>query len=339
MGSKYLEERAERLAEAQFKLADATELELKALFTETGKAMNDQVSIFYAKYGKVQSSPTFETLADGTKVLSGYTSKVVIPIEIALSKQGSSVSRIERLNGTMNELIKGLTAGQIGITTVALKKAAKSVYYDTIFTTASNIGVGRSFELLTGSQVTALIKNPLNGADFVTRTGINNTDLANKVNQVLRNGVTQGLSIKDMTDQLKPAMNGSYANANRIVQTEMTNTMTQASIEGYKSQGVKEYKIIATLDKKTSDICTNQDNKIYDVDKAIAGLNAPPFHVRCRSTTGAYYEDVQAFTTRMARDADTGKNFYVPARMNTKDFKDIYVNKSVTRSAWDKANM
>ena len=195
MGSKYLEERAERLAEAQFKLADATELELKALFTETGKAMDKEVSSFYGKYGKVQQSPTFETLADGTKVLSGYTSKVVIPIEVALSKQGSSVSRIERLNGTMNELIKGLTAGQIGITTVALEKAAKSVYYDTIFTTASNIGVGRSFELLTGPQVTALIKNPLNGADFVTRTGINNTDLANKVNQVLRNGVTQGLSI------------------------------------------------------------------------------------------------------------------------------------------------
>ena len=338
MGSKYLEERAERLAEAQFKLADATELELKALFTETGKAMDKEVSSFYGKYGKVQSSPTFETLADGTKVLSGYTSKVVIPIEVALSKQGSKVSRIEKLNSTMNELVKGLTAGQIGITTAALKKAAETVYYDTIFTTASNIGVGRSFSLLTGSQITALIKNPLNGADFVRRTNINNAQLANRVNQTLRSGVTQGLSIKDMTNQLKSKVNMSYADSKRIIQTEMNNTMTQAAKESYISSGVvDEYKYIATLDKRTSSVCTNLDGQVFKVNKMIAGVNAPPMHPNCRSTTGAYFEDVEALTTRMARD-ENGNNFYVPANMNAKDFKAIYVDKTMNRTAWDKGN-
>ena len=335
---KYLDERAERLADEVFKLADKSETELLAIFTGTGREMSSQVAEFYGKYGKSQESPVFTTLPDGTKVITGYTTKIVVPPEVALSKQGSKVSRIEKLNASLNELIKTQTKEQLLTTTNVLKGIANTAYYDTMFTIYSSIGVGQSFTLLTPAMLNSLIKNPVNGADFVERTNLNNNALANRVNQTLRNGITQGLGIKDMTASLQKNMNIGYNDAKRIIQTEANNSMSQAAMESYKASGVvEEYIYIATLDSKTSDICTDLDGQTFPLDKAVTGLNFPPMHPNCRSTTGAYFKDLPALETRMARDAETGKNFYVPGDMNVKDFKAIYADKTITRSEWDKS--
>ena len=333
----YLEKRAERLAEEMFKIADKSEAEIKLLFEKTGADISKEVSAFYGKYGKTQESPVFETLPDGTKVLTGYTTKIVIPPEVAMTKGGLKVSRLDKLNSNLEELIKNLTKEQLLTTTNVLKGIAESSYYDTIFSIYSSIGVGQSFTLLTPAMLTSLIRNPINGADFVERTNLNNKQLATRVNQTLRGGITQGLSIKDMTDRLRANLNISYNDAKRIIQTETNNSMSQAAMESYKASGVvDEYIYIATLDNKTSDICTALDGQVFPLDKAVTGVNFPPSHPNCRSTTGAYFKDTATLFTRMARDVETGKNFYVPADMTAKDFKAIYVEKSITRSEWDK---
>ena len=333
----YLEDRAERTAEQAFKMADRSEKQLKALFKNSGTRMRKEVDAFYARYGIIAESPVFETLPDGTEVVKEYRRKLVVPANVAEYKLAVG-TRLTKLEGQLTNIVKDLSKETIDHTTNTLSDVAKWTFYESMYTTASHIGIGTSFDLLTKPQVTALIKNPLHGADFVKRTNINNEKLARNVNQTLRAGITQGLSNKDMTKNLAGHMDMGYRDAKRIIQTETTNSMNQAAIESYKASGVvDEYVYIATLDDRTTDKCTRLDGQTFLLDDAVSGVNLPPTHVGCRSTTGAYFEETANLFTRMARDLD-GKNFTVPSKMNGQSFKDIYVNKSVTRSAWDATN-
>lgn len=326
----YWEDRFTRVAEETFKIADRTEKGIMRVFRKGMNEVNDKVSAFYGKYGITMESPVFD--ADG--IITGYTYKNVVPKDVANFKLAKG-TRLTKLEGQITEIVKDFTKESTALTGNALKEVAEYVYYENIYEIYKGVGMGTSFNLLPKSTINSLIKNPVNGSDFVQRSNINNKALAQKVNQTLRGGITQGLGIKDMTKHLNATVNVGYNNAKRIIQTETNNTMSQAAIESYTGSGVvSQYIFIATLDNRTSDICTELDGEIFDLDKAVTGINMPPLHPNCRSTTGAYL-DVKGTFTRMARD-NSGKNFTVPDSMTAKDFKKIYVENSMTRSEWDK---
>ena len=104
--------------------------------------------------------------------------------------------------------------------------------------------------------------------------------------------------------------------------------MEQATLRGYEEDGVEQYRILATLDHKTSDICRGEDGKVYKVKDAVVGVNYPPYHIFCRTTTTPYYEDSDySEDTRMARDPVTGKPYEVPANMNYTEWHKTIVKK------------
>lgn len=111
----------------------------------------------------------------------------------------------------------------------------------------------------------------------------------------------------------------------RLLHTEGSFIIEQGTMAAYKEDGVEKYRISATLDMKTSDVCREQDGKVYDVDKATVGVNYPPFHPFCRTTTVPYYEDDdKEVGTRVARDPVTGKTYKVPANMTYEQWYDKY---------------
>ena len=60
----------------------------------------------------------------------------------------------------------------------------------------------------------------------------------------------------------------------------------------------------------------------FDTDKAIPGLNYPPMHHNCRSTTAiALDTQTKQGLTRIARNLDTGQTYLVPADLKYKDWK------------------
>ena len=116
------------------------------------------------------------------------------------------------------------------------------------------------------------------------------------------------------------------------MRTEITNTYNQATLQGYKESGiVKQYEYLATLDLRTSAICADLDNDVFDIDKAVVGLNYPPMHPNCRSTTVAKFDD--EVSTRRAR-AEDGTTYTVPSNMSYKEWDEIYNKKSMTIDEW-----
>ena len=54
--------------------------------------------------------------------------------------------------------------------------------------------------------------------------------------------------------------------------------MEQGTLAAYKEDGVEKYQILATLDSRTSEVCRDEDGEIYEIDKAVTGVNYPPYH-------------------------------------------------------------
>lgn len=92
---------------------------------------------------------------------------------------------------------------------------------------------------------------------------------------------------------------------------------------------IEKYLILATLDDRTSEICQEEDGKIYKTSEYSPGDTVPPFHVNWRTTTVPYIEGdvVGAKEERAARDEDVN-TVMVPSSMNYDDGKTVYIDKT-----------
>lgn len=334
---EYWKDRFERLAEKEYAKGDKSLKELNKIFSSARKEMNEKIDGFYSKYGVIKESPKFKTLKDGTEVIVGHSKKLVVPKTIAEVKLKEG-TRLTKLNKELKLILMKASKEQSTYMKMTLGEIARDTYYNSIYTIYSGVGVGTSFDLLSDHVVNQLIYNPVHGQDFKKRIWNNRDKLANQVNQTLNNGIIQGLSNKKMTQELSKNMKSGYGVAKRLIQTEVTNTYNQATMAGYKESGIVEkYEYSATLDRVTSDICADLDGKKIDLKNATVGLNLPPMHPNCRSSTTAYFDESNKAMQRMARNPEDGKNFYVPDNMTSRDFKDIYVDKNITRAEWDKS--
>lgn len=317
--------------------------ELQNVFKETYNEMDNVVQLFYAKHGEIIATPVFKTLADGTKVITAHHKRLVVTWEAANVKLRKG-TRFLKLQQQLKQILMKMSNDQNKIMQKGLKNTIDSMYYSTIHEIYKGVGIGKSFHLLTEAQIKSLMRNPVAGENFSARIWANRDQLAMRVNRELKNGITQGLSNDEMASRIKdfiiPKPDGKkgYAmkSAKSLMNTEINNSMNQAGKIAYEESGiVKEYSYLATLDERTSSICTELDQEVFKLEEAITGLNYPPMHTRCRSTTQARFDNSLKGLTRMARDLE-GDNFIVPGDMNVRDFKAIYVNKSITREAWDK---
>lgn len=330
---EYWQKRFENITIRNGNAGDANIKAINSLFRLANRNIAKEIDAFYGKYGSIKESPIFTTLADGTKVISGTSSKLIVPSNVANAKLTKG-TRLSKLQSQLYDILKDLSQEQNGVFKAGLGTTAKDMYYDTLYEVYRGIGAGTSFNLLTEPQVLSLIRNEVNGQNFSTRIWNNRDRLANAVNQTLKTGITQGLSNGEMTKRIATNMKSGNKVAARLLRTEVTNSMAQASKIGYERSGIVEkYIYIATLDNRTSDICTALDSEVFKVSEAVTGLNYPPMHPNCRSTTSAYFEEPD--TTRVARNLE-GKVFTVPATMTAKDFRSIYVDKTITREQWDR---
>lgn len=194
----------------------------------------------------------------------------------------------------------------------------------------SNV-VDYEFSAPTPDQImSAVFENPINiqgpdgGAlldDFFD--GWTNREI-DRVTNTIRMGYAQG----NTTPQIIRAIRGS-AGANftdgalaltdraleTLTRTALQHAAVQARSETWRQNRdiVKEERMVATLDNKTSTICRSIDGQRYPVGEG----PRPPFHAGCRTTVVAVLDERFSFLekggTRRARDPQTGDVGYAQA--------------------------
>ena len=103
--------------------------------------------------------------------------------------------------------------------------------------------------------------------------------------------------------------------------TESAYFAGEARNDCYKELGVKQYRIIATLDSKTSEICQEMDGKVFNQSEYEAGVTAPPFHVYCRTTTAPHHPNRDNSKVKRIARGEDGKTYYVRGDMTYKEWR------------------
>ncbi|MFB0840970.1 minor capsid protein [Paenibacillus oleatilyticus] len=234
------------------------------------------------------------------------------------------VSRLEALQTQMRAKVEMLAAKRQTGTQDVLGGIYKDGYYRSVFELQKGAGVGTSFAKLDSRQTENLLMTPWapDGKNFSARIWGDRTKLVTELQTTLVQGLIRGDPAEKMISGLSDRMGVSRANAARLVMTEAAYFSGQSRLDAYREMEVEEYKFTATLDRKTSPMCQGMDGKVFPISEAKAGVNYPPLHSHCRSTTIPHYDD--NVKERAARE--DGKTYDVPGDMTYEQWKKEHVD-------------
>lgn len=204
----------------------------------------------------------------------------------------------------------------------------KDSYYKATFDLQQQTGLAYHFSGLPETEIKRLKAFKWTGEAYSDRIWSNTGALASSVKDELLVSLMTGRSVRDTSQVIAERFEVSKGKARRLVRTESAFFHNQMELLSYEDAEITKYKFVAVLDRRTSHICQEHDNKVYNTDEAVPGVNYPPLHPWCRSTTIAYDEDTDySKLERRARNPETGKTELVPADMTYNEWYDKHTGK------------
>ena len=128
---------------------------------------------------------------------------------------------------------------------------------------------------------------PWSGENFSQKIWGECDNLTDVLNKELTHGLVTGKPYDQIISEMEKKLNTERHNIERLVRTEASFITNQAQLSAYYKSGIKEYEYLARLDERTSPQCKGLNGKKFKVKEAQAGVNYPPMHPYCRSTTKA----------------------------------------------------
>ena len=318
-------------------LKDLKKIE-KELVNNYKKAMNEigkEISNLFYKYAKdnnlsfsdakkyLNSSEIKEFKRDlkSYMKLIEATENEELLLELNTLAMKSRISRLEEMFYQCSKYINEIYESTDKRLTVAYSSTIKDNYYQTIFDIHKSIGIGASFSYIDNDTIKEVLAFPWSGRHYSQRLWSNRTKLKNIMVEEITQMLIQGKGVKETSKALSKRLDADLSNCLRLIHTEHSYFMGEATYKAYDELEVEQYQFVATLDKRTSEICQGLDGKVFNMKDRIVGVNASPMHPRCRSCEIPYVED--DYSTRFARD-EKGKAIEVPSSMTYKEWAKIY---------------
>jgi SPP1 gp7 family putative phage head morphogenesis protein len=196
-------------------------------------------------------------------------------------------------------------------------------YYEKSYTLAHGTEIAVRFNAVSKAGVEKAIKTKWSQYSYNQTIWNDREKLVRTLSTIIPQSFSRGLSSNQLGDMIAKEMNASRNRGRTLARTEVNYICNQADLDAYKVAGVEEYEYLATLDMKTSEICRSLDGTRHKVSYAQVGVNFPPMHPNCRSTTVPYFAD-QEVEERVARDEE-GHTIKVPRRMTQEEYINTYV--------------
>ena len=358
---KYWQERFEDLENARHRQASRFANEkLAKLFRQSESELNKEIERLYAKYAALEGGISRAELekklnakereelrwtldeykAHCEEYARKYSLGDVDKELLAKLERVSVTRRISKLDFLKLQIraeFEKLYADSTDSLKEELLETHKESYYRAGYEVQTGIGEYSKFDRIDTARAKLMLASPWvkDGKTFSDRLWRDKEGLIRLLENELPKAFTRGASLVDIATLISKRMNVSYQSAHRLVMTESAFFATAGQKDAYDFLELEQYEFVATLDLKTSDICQSLDGEIFKLKDMRAGSNAPPMHCHCRSTTIPYV-DVTKKTTRAARDPATGKTAEVEGALTYKDWKAIYVDKTMTMDKWRK---
>lgn len=341
----YWQKRQEATYKAEEMKVNQYFAKLEKAFNQTKRELQKTVEAFYFRYAEENGLTFVEAQKRLDKAEIGELKDF---IELSMKNIGrynqevnnmsikARITRYQALEMQIDAMLRELYAVQYE---AEAEKTMQEVYGDTYYQTWYNIdqyrGFHSAFAQVDPATVESLLEYPFNGANFSDRLWKQKDHLQTVLMESLTTMLVQGVPPQNLAEDFAKKMKTKRFEAYRLLHTESSFLMSEATHAGYKEDGVEKYEILATLDSKTCGICGELDGKVYPVKEAVTGKNMPPFHCFCRCTDVPCYDDADlADQTRAARDRD-GNPIEVPADMTYREWKQV-LDEGGDFNAWAK---
>ena len=237
--------------------------------------------------------------------------------------QAKYVSRLEMLEADVRYQIENIEQGKHVDMTELLSINYLASYYDRSYTIAHGTEIAVRFNAVTKAGVEKAVRTKWSQYNY-SQTIWNDRDrLVRTMSTIIPQSFSRGLSSNQLGDMIAKEMNASRNRGRTLARTEVNYICNQADLDAYKIANVEEYEYLATLDMRTSEICRSLDGTVHKVSQAKVGVNFPPMHPNCRSTTVPKFSD-QKVEERVARDED-GQTIKVSRKMTQEQYINAYV--------------
>ena len=312
---------------------------LEKAFNQTKRELQKTIEAFYFRYAKENGLSYAEAQKRLDKEELGELKDF---IDLAMQNIGkynqtvnnmsikARITRYQALEAEVDAILRQLYAVDYeAMAEETMGEVYEESYYRTWYNIDQYRGFHAAFSKVEPRIVETLLEYPFNGANFSSRLWKQKDHLQTQLMESLTTMMIQGRHPSTLAKDFAKKMQSKKFDAYRLLHTESSFLMSEATHAGYKEDGVEKYQILATLDSKTCGVCGELDGDIHEVDKAVVGVNMPPFHPLCRCTDTPYYDDMDlSDMPRVARDPETGKTYDVPGDMTYKEWRKKFIEKA-----------
>lgn len=233
------------------------------------------------------------------------------------------ISRLEMLEADVRYQIELIEQNKHTDMTELMSINYLAAFYERSYTLAHGTEIAVRFNTVSRAGVEKAVKTKWSQYNY-SQTIWNDRDrLVRTLSTVIPQSFSRGLSSNQLGDMIAKEMDASRNRGRTLARTEVNYICNQADLDAYKLAEIEEYEYLATLDMRTSEICRSMDGTRHKVSHAKVGVNFPPMHPNCRSTTVPYFAD-QNVEDRVARDEE-GQTIRVPRKMTQVQYIQKYV--------------
>ena len=309
--SNYWDKRAiKRLTDAE-KQSEAYIKRIQKMYDQANRNIQRDIENIYANYSKatgldVQSLKTLLTKTQTQKLWDELRAKGLD--QYVKGNYKARITRLEKLQAQIYAKAKELYPQEQKAHTDCYKGVINDSYYKAIYDTQMGTGLDFAFSNIDDNMVTGLLNERWSGKNYSQRIWGNTDILAESLSEVIGGAMLSGQSIQKTSRQIRERFDVGKYYAERLVRTEVNHFNNEADAMAYEEMDVEKYVFLATLDTRTSTICQDLDNEVFELKKRQVGENYPPMHPNCRSKTRAYMgAEIEATLKRRARNPITNK--------------------------------
>ena len=324
MGERSVLEYEDALLQAYTIALREIKKDIDAFFTRYAR----QNKISYAEARKRLTSPElkeFQALIDKwlREAVAGKWSAQYIKYLEKLAG-AKYISRLEMLEADVRYQIELIEQGKYIDMTQLLSINYLASFYERSYAIAHGTEVAVRFNAVTRAGVERAVNSKWSQYRYDQTIWNDRDRLVRAMSTIIPQSFSRGLSSNQLGDMIAKEMGASRNRGRTLARTEVNYICNQADLDAYKASGIEVYDYLATLDLRTSDICRSLDGTTHKVSQAKVGVNFPPMHPNCRSTTVAHFDDDDDFAERVARDEE-GKTIKVPRKMTQEEYINTYV--------------
>ncbi|MGI6201754.1 MAG: minor capsid protein, partial [Christensenellales bacterium] len=206
---------------------------------------------------------------------------------------------------------------ELEISTQSYVSTLKNGYYRHLYDVQRGAGLGFQVADFSPQRLREALAQEWSGRHYSARIWDNAQALAGRLRADLMAAALSGRSEREIARQIADDYQVGAYQSRRLVRTESAYLAGRADQLAYEELGIDRYRYLATLDMRTSSLCQGLDGRQFACAEAKVGVNYPPMHPNCRSTTVAVIDDeALERMERRAKNPVTGETELVPAHMS-----------------------